>query len=295
MDVRLNQVVAVARSGSFTAAARMIGVTQSTVTKGVADLERQLGYALFHRTGRGALPTERGRQFAERAARLLDDAHELLKGDAADGDAFAGTLRIGVCPASLEWQLIKPLAALLARHPSVRFEISGASFERMVQMLRNGSVDVVLGLDAAFREWPDLRRKPASELHSTLFVRKGHPALKQRRPSQKLVAEYDLVSPSDSRPYGATLRAIYEDHGVDWRKRMHIVDFFPIVRSIVAHSDAIGVVALSEAKTPAFQERFAVLNIPGMFKRELMCCATRGRWQPSAAARAFIHAVQAHS
>lgn len=295
MDVRLNHVVAVARSGSFTAAAQMIGVTQSTVTKGVADLERQLGYALFHRTGRGALPTERGRHFAERAARLLDDARELLKGDAADGDPFAGTLRIGVCPASLEWRLIKPLVALMARHPSIRFEISGSNFERMVQLLRNGGVDVVLGFDAAFSEWPDLQRKPASELRTALFVRKGHPALKRRRQTRKLVADYDLVSPSDSRPYGAALRAIYEDQGVDWRKRMHIIDFFPIVRNIVANSDAIGVIALSETKTPDFQKRFAVLNIPDMFEQEPMCCATRARWAPSPAVRAFIRAVQAHS
>jgi DNA-binding transcriptional LysR family regulator len=140
-----------------------------------------------------------------------------------------------------------------------------------------------------------LQRKPASDLHSTLFVRKGHPALRQKRLSRKHVADYDLVSPSDSRPYGAALRAIYEDHGVDWRKRMHVIDFFPIVRSIVANSDSIGVVALSETKAPGFQERFAVLHIPGMFKREPMCCATRGRWQPSPAARAFIRAVQTHS
>src|ERR1700679_2316233 len=120
LDPRLAHVVAVARCGSFTAAAQAIGVTQSAVTKGVADLERQLGYSVFHRTARGALLTEKGSEFVERAARLLDDARELLEGPSNNSDPYAGTLRIGVCPASLEWRLINPLANLLARYPSIR-------------------------------------------------------------------------------------------------------------------------------------------------------------------------------
>src|SRR5580692_11579025 len=97
LDPRLNHLVAVARCGSFTAAAQSIGVSQSAVTKGVADLERQLGYSLFHRTARGALLTEKGSDFLERAARLLEDARELLEGS-PNSDPYAGTLRIGVAP-----------------------------------------------------------------------------------------------------------------------------------------------------------------------------------------------------
>ena len=44
-----------------------------SVTKSVAELERYLGYSLFHRTSRGAMPTEEGREFIDRAARLLAD------------------------------------------------------------------------------------------------------------------------------------------------------------------------------------------------------------------------------
>lgn len=67
LDTRLNHVVAVARAGSFTAAAGIAGVTQSAITRSVADLERQIGYSIFVRTSRGAILTEQGRDFAERA------------------------------------------------------------------------------------------------------------------------------------------------------------------------------------------------------------------------------------
>lgn len=293
LDPRLKHLVTVARCGSFTAAAEAVGVTQSAVTKGVAGLERQLGYSLFHRTARGALPTERGRDFIERAERLLLEAQELLEGSEPSRDPYAGVLRIGASPASLEWRLMEPVANLLSRHPDIRFEISGSSFERMVQLLRNGAVDVAVGFDAAFQEWPDIRREPMAELKTTLFVRRDHPVLSKGPATLIELAEFDFVSPSDSRPYGAVIRDIYESQGIKWRKRLHVIDYFPIVRRIVASSDAIGVVSLAHAASPSFKEQFATLDHLDVFPPAPLCCAVRARWGPRPAVRAFITAVRA--
>jgi DNA-binding transcriptional LysR family regulator len=287
LDRRMAHVIAVARTGSFTAAAQAVGVSQSAVTKSVADLEKQIGYPLFHRVSRGALPTEQGREFIERAVRLFDDARDLLQGSAIKTDRYAGVLRIGVCPSSLEWLLIDPLAKLLDRHPSILLDVSGSSFERMVQQLRNGSVDVAVGFEAAFCEWPDLRREQIPTLHSTLFVRREHPILKGLATLADL-ANYEFISPSDSRPYGTAIRGLFEDQGIDWRTRIHIVDYFPIVRRIVAESNAIGVVALQYAHSPSFDKAFSVLELPRTFPPAPLCCAVRARWEPKPAVKAFI-------
>jgi len=290
LDPRLNHLVAVARLGSFTAAARSIGLTQSAVTKGVADLERQLGFAIFHRTARGVLLTERGRDFVDRAARLLEDARDLLRGDASKDDRYAGVLRIGVCPAMLEWQLVNPIAQLVRRYPSTRFDITGSSFERMIQQLRNGAVDVAFGFDAAFREWPDIARQPIGELEVMLFVRKGHPLLAEPVITRDMLARYPFVSPSDSRPYGAVIREVYETKALESRVYLHITDHFPLVRQIVASSDAVAVVASTHVHRAAFRRQFETLSLE-LFSSALLCCAVRARWEPSPAARAFIAAM----
>jgi DNA-binding transcriptional LysR family regulator len=293
LDPRLSYLIAVARWGSFTAAAQAVGVTQSAVTKSVADLERQLGYAVFHRSPCGALITEKGRDFVERAARLMEDAQELLSGSATKGDAFAGVLRIGVCPASLEWWLIDPIARLQTKHPTIRFDISGSTFERMVQQLRNGVVNVVVGFDAAFGEWPDIRREAIGKLRSLLFVRHDHPLLaKGDRMTLTDLSRYEFVSPSDSRPYGATIRNIYESQGIELRERLHVIDYFPIVRRIVANSDAIGVVAQTYIKSPSFQRQFRTLDHLDVFDELPICCAVRARWDTTPAVRAFIATVR---
>jgi DNA-binding transcriptional LysR family regulator len=288
LDPRLNHVVAVAHGGSFTKAAEIVGVTQSGITKSIADLERELGFAIFIRTSRGALLTEEGRDFVERASRLLDDARALLQGTRERGDPYAGPLRIGVCPASLEWLLTEPLAGLLAKHPGIRFEIIGSSFERMIRLLRNGSVDVAFGFDAAFAEWTDVRRQHVATLQGVLFVHKDHPLIERRPIGIGDLADYDFVTPSDSRPYGMVIREIYESRGIDWRKHLHIADNFSIVRQIVATSNAIGVAAEEYAATPFFRAKYAMIEDISPFTPAPLCCAIRSRWDPKPAVRAFM-------
>ncbi len=284
----MNHVVAVAHGGSFTKAAEIVGVTQSGITKSIADLERELGFAIFYRTSRGALLTEEGRDFVERASKLLEDARSLLQGSRERGDPYAGPLRVGVCPASLEWLLAEPLAKLLAKHSGVRIEVLGSSFERMIRLLRNGSVDVAFGFDAAFAEWSDVRREHIATLQGVLFVRKHHPLLKRRPVSSAELADYDFVTPSDSRPYGIVIREIYESREIDWRKHLHIIDNFSIVKNIVAKSDAIGVTTDEFASSSSFAANFEMITDVSPFAPAPLCCALRSRWDPKPAVRAFL-------
>jgi DNA-binding transcriptional LysR family regulator len=292
LDPRLSYLVTVARLGSFTAAASATGVTQSAVTKSIADLEKEIGYSIFYRTSRGVILTEEGRDLVDRVARLLEDTRELLRGPARGRDPYSGILRIGVGPASLEWWLVEPLATLLRRHPGIRYDITSSTFEAVVQQLRSGTIDVAIGFDAAFSEWSDFRREPMGELKVALFVRKGHALLELENPTLADLAQFDFVSPSDSRPYGQVIRSLYEDHDVDWQLRLHKADYFPIVRSLVAASDAIGVVALPYADSEQFGTKFGWLTGIDPWPTAPLCCAVRARWEPKPAVRAFISTIQ---
>lgn len=292
IDRRLIYVVSTARYGSFTAAADRVGVTQSAITKSVADLERELGYSIFNRTARGVLLTDEGRIFVERASRLLDEAQDLMRGGLAGTDPYAGVLRIGVCPASLEWLLMEPLSTLLARHPSIRLDVVGGSFDKVVQQLRAGAIDVALGYEAAFEEQPDFRRDPLPPMRTTFFVRKGHPLLECEKVTARDIAKYELISPSGSSPYDYFWRQIYEESGVDAHEKLHIIDYFPVVARLVSNTDAISVVSIHYTHTGIFKRRFACVPFLETLPSSPLCCATRIRWSPRPAVRAFIKACR---
>ncbi len=290
-DRRFEHVLAVVQHGSFTQAAEKVGMTQSGITKSVADLERELGYSLFHRTARGTILTERGREFAERASRLLDDARILLTGE-SEKDPYAKTLRIGVCPASVEYLLADTLVQLLRRHPSIRFEINSSSVERVIELLRNGAIDVAVGFEDAFAEWNDVKLTPIAALNVVLFARKGHPITKKAKVTKSDLSKLEFVSPTDSRPYGKIIRDIFEDEGLSWQRHIHVIDYFAIVKRIVAKSDAIGATTADYARTAAFKSAFE--RVPGeqLFPPIPMCCAIRSRWEPTLAVKAFLRVAR---
>lgn len=289
LDRRLTYVVAVADTGSFTRAAERSSVSQSAITKSVGDLERELRYSIFYRTPRGASLTERGRDFVERARQLLEDARTLMEGGQ---DPFAGTIRIGVCPASSEWRLAEPLAALVGRYPNLRFEVLGSGLERLVQLLRSGGVDVAFGFEAAFEEWPDIKRERCGEVHGVLFVRRDHPLVSVRNLSRAALTTYRCVLPADTRPFSNVLREVYEAEGVNWQDHLLVTDNLNIMKRVVASSDAFALTSEEVTRTPAFNAQFERLRVKGLFQHMHLCCATRARWESSPAMKAFVNAMR---
>src|SRR5215207_5996087 len=86
----------VATSGSFSAAARQLGLSQTMVTKHVAAIEARLGVKLFHRSTRRLTLTEAGRGYLEACERILVDIEEAETLAARDRVEPRGTLRLNV-------------------------------------------------------------------------------------------------------------------------------------------------------------------------------------------------------
>ena len=125
MSDRLLQLTAFARAaetGSFSRAARELGLSQPSVSRLVAALEARLGVKLLLRTTRRVVPTDAGRVFLERGRHALDelDAAE----DAARGiDSLRGMLRLVLPGAFATREIIPRLPPFLAAHPQLRLEL----------------------------------------------------------------------------------------------------------------------------------------------------------------------------
>jgi DNA-binding transcriptional LysR family regulator len=152
LDVtRLRVLVAVARYGSVTAAARALNYAQPSVSHHLARLEAETGIKLIQRAGRGIRLTDAGRLLAERAAEVigrLDAAENEL---AAYTGLRAGRLRLAAFPSALG-TIVPAAAAMLRGHqPSVDLRLIEAEPPEALRMLRAGYVDVAL----VFRYFPD--------------------------------------------------------------------------------------------------------------------------------------------
>ncbi|MEM6792369.1 MAG: LysR family transcriptional regulator [Acidobacteriota bacterium] len=124
MDLEhLRWFVEVARRGSFAAVARDRRVDPSTVSRAVAALEKELGFALFYRTTRRLSPTEAGEAYFRRVESLVDDlrqAAELAGGSARDP---RGTLRVLAPVSFAQLNLVPSLPRFLERYPLIRLDL----------------------------------------------------------------------------------------------------------------------------------------------------------------------------
>jgi len=178
LDVtRLRVLVAVARCGSVTAAAKELNYAQPSVSHHLARLEAETGTKLIQRAGRGIRLTDAGRLLAERAAEVigrLDAAENEL---AAYTGLRAGRLRLAAFPSALG-TIVPAAAALLREHqPSVDLRLTEAEPPEALRMLRAGYVDVALVFRYSAQAPEVTENQEGAEDHGAAGASSGHGGL----------------------------------------------------------------------------------------------------------------------
>jgi len=137
----LEAFAAVAETGGFTAAARVLGRTTSAVSKQVQALEARLGVRLLHRTTRSVSLTEIGVAFRDRVRGVLHDLEEAETAVGQLHDEPRGVLRVSAPSDFGRLHLADSLARFAARHADLRIEVDLA--DRFVDVVDEG-FDVVV-------------------------------------------------------------------------------------------------------------------------------------------------------
>ncbi len=128
--------VTAAEQGSFTAAARKLGTSASTVTKMIGRLEDALGARLFNRTTRRLALTEQGQALFDRAQKILsevDEAESMLRQATI---STRGTVRIVVPFLFGRLTLVPSLPVFFERYPDVKMQIHFS--DRPVDLIESG-------------------------------------------------------------------------------------------------------------------------------------------------------------
>src|SRR5262252_514109 len=113
----------VAHTGSFSAAARELGLSQPSASRIIAELETEVGAALVIRTTRAVTLTETGSDYLARIEPILaalEEADHAARG----GGELRGHLRIGMSSSFSVREVIPRLPAFLAQHPRLRISIA---------------------------------------------------------------------------------------------------------------------------------------------------------------------------
>ncbi|MBC6462327.1 LysR family transcriptional regulator [Actinomadura sp. HBU206391] len=145
LDVtRLRVLVAVARTGSVTGAARELHYSQPSVSHHLARLEAETGAGLVQRVGRGIRLTEAGRLLADRGAEILGRLDAASSELAAHVGLRQGRVRLAAFPSALGTFVPAAAARLAADHPGLDLRLVETETPQAVRMLRDGTVDAAV-------------------------------------------------------------------------------------------------------------------------------------------------------
>lgn len=140
---QLEAIVAVVDYGSYAAAADVLRISQSSLTRRIQRCEAELGLALFVRVGRRMQITDAGRSVLGPARRMLREAGDLRTLVAAQQELTIGTLRIGALPSLIATHVPELVARFHHAHPDVRIEVTGAvDSAELLEALDLGRIEI---------------------------------------------------------------------------------------------------------------------------------------------------------
>jgi DNA-binding transcriptional LysR family regulator len=194
MDLQqLRYVVAVAETRNFTRAAERCSVVQSSLSHGIADLERELGVRLFARSSRRVEVTSAGAAFLAGARECLAAADRAVADAAAATGVVRGRLAVGVIVTTAAVDVPELLQRYRAQHPDVRVVLRSGRSDELAAAIRTGDLDI------AFLGLPEGERPPGMETvvldhdEHVLVVPAGHRLAGASRVTLQEIAEETFV------------------------------------------------------------------------------------------------------
>lgn len=164
MELRtLRYFLAVAREENMTEAANVLHVTQPTLSRQIADLERELGVELFERTNRSCVLTSDGMRLRQRAEEILSlvEQTESELGDQELG--ITGNIRIGAGETKAMRDVLDTFAGLQHDHPGVTIELYTGNADAVEERLERGLLDFALLLEPVNLEKYEWVRMPEAD------------------------------------------------------------------------------------------------------------------------------------
>lgn len=284
---QLRALLALADCGSYSVASISTGLAQPTLHRAVSDLALALKRPLVERRGKGLAFTEAGkrtvRSFRLARAELLAGLIEIesLKG------REIGQITIGAMPLSRARVLPAAITAFHRANPDIRINVIEGSWHELVDPLRDGELDLMVGALRDPVPGPELIQMPLFEDRPVVIGRAGHP-LTNSPPNIAMLAEYPWTVAATGAPLRAQWEGMFKGHGVCAPPVPIECGSVMMIRQILIDSDFLTLLSRDQVAVELEAGWLDVIcDAPGDLLRTIGVTLRSG-WRPTARQSAFI-------
>jgi DNA-binding transcriptional LysR family regulator len=215
----LKAFITVANSGSFSEAADRLYLTQSAISKRIAQLEQQMGKKLFDRIARQVTLTEAGSELLPRARRILQEYENALQAiNDLSGEA-SGTLRLAISHHLGLHRLPPILKQFAQQYPNVTLDIEFMDSEKAYEQVLHGQSEVAV-ITLALESHHNIHSKKIWNDPLRFICAQDHQLAQLKKPQLKDLAEYPIILPGLNTYTGRIIQNLFQQEGIPLKAPM---------------------------------------------------------------------------
>lgn len=285
---QLRALAEFAEAGSFSAAARVMGVTEPAVQRAAREIERLLGAQLFDGSHRALRLTTAGETVAAQAGRALKEIAAAFDELREREGRYDGRLVIGTLPLARTRLVPEAVADLIARHPEARIEIIDGAYPALVRALRNGSCDLIVGALRGADCPPGLAETHLFDDSLAIVARTRHP-LAGRPVIPEELAAYPWVLPRRDTPARAVFDRLDAQARIADPARGHVeTGSLVALRGVLIASDAVSIISPRQIDHELRQGLLTVLDLALPDTARPIGISMLADWRPTALGAGFL-------
>jgi len=235
---RVLRLIAVIETGSFSAAAECLGITQPTLSASISQLERDVGLRLLDRGARGAHPTvygtllyERAKNIQEELARAANDLADLASGR-------RGRLVVGTNSGTAAQVACTTVTRMIATRPDLQIQLQdGQPLTDMVTNLKCGVIDLFVSPCGKSLPDPELQDEHLISFPRVFVTRSEHPLAQRAKPSIADLAACAFVYPDPGEDSYDSIVGVFERLGIAPPRIGAVVQSLEAAKLLIMGSD----------------------------------------------------------
>lgn len=285
-------LVSVKDSGSFMQAARRIGVSQPTIHRTARTLENDLGIRLFSDTARGSSVNELGYRLANRlqlAVREFERAHEQIE---AQKLRERGRILVGGLLLAGSGFLASAISAFSAAHPDVNVDIATASYDVLLDKLRAGSIDFLVGMVKSPPPADDVLEEVLAPDPYVVAARRGHPLAGETGITSDDLAAFEWVMPGQFTARRAISERLFATMTATPRTSIDTYSL-SVLMLLLAESDRLTILTESQILLDhSLGDVLSKVDFVLPDSQAHIGVTTRKSWNPSAIQTSFLESLR---
>lgn len=251
-----------ALTGSFDATAQSMGQTEASVRRASKEVERIIGQPVLEGGQRNRVLSAAGTIVARRASlalREIDLAHSELR---ERRGVFDTRLVIGALPLARTQIVPRAAVQLLQKYPSARLEILDGSYEFLLQRLRLGACDMIIGALRDDASDQDLQETRLFTDSLRVVTRAGHP-LAGRSIVDGELGKFPWILPRRDAPARRVFEALAQVQGIDLAKLGHVeTGSLVVLRGMILASDSLTLISPNQISYEIDEGLMVPLKVP---------------------------------